>query len=474
LPCCKIDLTFLKGRAGRVNEFESYENAKLGDERLSKRLARLLKQLSGKPEASISASCRDPYQAKAVYRFVGNDDVTIDAITKITHDVTIENIVAAKPSVVLIPQDTSGISYNTLRATSGLGSMGSNKDALGLQLHTALALGEGGEVFGLLAQKIWVRPPEDHGQSDSTRAKMPIEEKESYKWLETMEKADGPFPEGTKVVHVCDREGDIFELFCKAEGMNANYLCRKTYNRNIEEEDGLKKLDDFVDALPEAGRVTIRVPRDSHTDRKERDAEVVVKYGRCQVKKGHKLAGNKDLPESVGVYVVSLVETSPPPGQERIFWRLLTNVPTTSYEDALTRVQWYTQRWKIETFHRTLKSGCKVEELQSDTAEKLMKLIAIYSIIALQIMLLTYVARTRPNESCEICLTEDEWKVLYRVAKKTKALPEKPPTVYEAVVMIANLGGFLGRKSDGFPGVTVMWRGLSDLYTILDAAQFLV
>jgi hypothetical protein len=276
-------------------------------------------------------------------------------------------------------------------------------------------------------------------------------------------------------VHICDREGDIYELFCKAEEIGANYLCRRTYDRNIEEdEDGLKKLDDFMDSLPEAGRVVIRIPRDSHTDRKERDAEVAIRFGKRQIKKPHKLAGNKDLPESIEVYVISAVETSPMPGQGKILWRLITNVPTVSYEDALTRIQWYTQRWKIETFHRTLKSGCKVEELQSDTAEKLMKLIAIYSIIALQIMLLTYVARTRPDESCEICLTEDEWKILYRVANKTKALPAKPPTVHEAVVMIAKLGGFLGRKSDGFPGVTVIWRGLSNLYTILDAAEFLV
>ena len=457
-----------------MNEYENYEKAELGDERLSKRLSRLLKQLSGKPEASISASCQDPYQAKAAYRFVGNEEVTTEAITKITHDVTIGNIVAAKPSVVLIPQDTSGISYNTLRATSGLGSMGNNKNALGIQLHSAVAFGEDGEVFGLLAQKLWVRPPEDFGRSDSTRAKMPIEEKESYRWLETMENAEGSFPKGTMAVHICDREGDIFELFCKAEKINAKYLCRRTFNRNIEEEDGLKKLDDYVDALPEADRVTIRVPRDSHTNRKERDAEMAVRFGKCRIKKSAALEGNKELPDSIEVYVISAVETSPPPGQEKIFWRLITNVQTTNYEDALMRIQWYTQRWKIEIFHRTLKSGCKVEELQSDTADKLMKLITIYSIIALQIMLLTYVARTRPDESCEICLSEDEWKILYRVAKKTKILPEKPPTVNEAVIMIAILGGFLARKSDGFPGVTVIWRGLSDLYTILDAAQFLI
>ena len=463
----------MKGRTGEMSEYESYEKAEFGDERLSKRLSRLLKQLSGKPEASISASCQDPYQAKAAYRFVGNEEVNTEAITKIAHEVTIENIVAARPPVVLIPQDTSGISYNTLRATSGLGSMGNNKNALGIQLHSAVALGEDGEVFGLLAQKIWVRPPEDFGQSDTSRSKLPIEEKESYKWLETMENAQGVFPEGTLAVHICDREGDIYELFCKAAKIKANYLCRRTYNRNIEEEDGLKKLDDYVNSLPEAGRVTIRVPRDSHTNRKERDAEVAIRFGKCKIKKSDALAGNKDLPESIEAYVISVVETNPPPGQEKVFWRLITNVATMNYEDALTRIQWYTQRWKIETFHRTLKSGCKVEELQFDTAEKLMKLISIYSIIALQIMLLTYVARTRPGESCEICLSEDEWKILYRVANKTKVLPEKPPTIREAVIMIAKLGGFLARKSDGFPGVTVIWRGLSDLYTIVDAAQFL-
>jgi len=456
-----------------MGNYDDYRKVEFGDKRLSKRLARLLEQLSGKPEASISASCQDPYQAKAAYRFVGNEDITTDAITKITHDVTIKNIAAANPPVVLSVQDTSGISYNTLRATSGLGSMGNNKGALGIQLHSAVALGEDGEVYGLLSQKIWVRPPEEFGQSDSSRAKLPIEEKESYKWLETMEKAEGLFPEGTMAVHICDREGDIFELFCKAEKIKANYLCRRIYNRNIEEENGLKKTDDYVNSLPEAGRVTIRVPRDSHTNRKERDAEVAIRFGKCKIKKSEALAGNKDLPASIEVYVVSVVEITPPQGQEKIFWRLITNVPTMNFEDALTRIQWYTQRWKIETFHRTLKSGCKVEELKYDTADKLMKLIAIYSIIALQIMLLTYVARTRPNESCEICLSEDEWRVLYRVAKKTKTLPEKPPTVYEAVIMIAKLGGFLGRKSDGFPGVTVIWRGLSDLYTIVDAAQYL-
>jgi len=456
-----------------MSNYEDYGNAVLGDTRLSKRLIRILEQLSGKPEASISAACQDPYQAKAAYRFIGNDEVTIEAITMITHDVTVERINAAKPSVLLIPQDTSELNYSTLKATDGLGTIGSSESSRGINVHSAIAIAETGEVFGLLAQKLWTRPPEEFGKSDSTREKLPIEEKESYKWLESLEKSVVSLPEGTTVVHICDREGDIFEFFNKAEKENVHYLCRRTHNRIIEEENGSKKLDDYVEALPVAGTINVHVPRDSHTNRNARNAELEIKYGKCKIAKSKKLAGNKDLPEFIEVYVISAVEKDPPKGQEKIFWQLVTNVPTESFEDAVTRIQWYTQRWKIEIFHRTLKDGCKVEKLQSESADKLMKLIAIYSIIALQIMLLGYIARTRPDESCEICLTEDEWKILYRVAKKTKALPEKVPTIYEAVVMIAKLGGFLARKSDGFPGVTVIWRGLTSFYTILGAAPFL-
>ena len=168
---------------------------------------------------------------------------------------------------------------------------------------------------------------------------------------------------------------------------------------------------------------------------------------------------------------MSAIEKDPPKGEKGICWQLVTNVPTMNFEDALTRVFWYTQRWKIETFHRTLKSGCKIEELQAESAEKLEKLIAIYSIVAMYIMLLGYAARSQPDAPCDLWLEEAEWKILYMAANKTKEVPEEAPTIREAVRMIAKLGGFLGRKSDGEPGVTVVWRGLAKLYTIMEVAE---
>ena len=455
-----------------MDDYEKYGDVEFGDKRLNKRFPRLLEQLASDPTASISSACQDPYQAKAAYRFTSNGSVTTEAITKIAHDITVERIKAEKPPVLLIPQDTTEINYSNLKAADGMGNIGRSKTSMGIVAHSAVAISETGVVYGLMAQKIWTRPPEEYGKKHM-RKKLPIEEKESYKWIETVEYAEPFFTDNTLVVHICDREGDIYELFYKAEETGIHYLCRKYHNRNIEIKNDETKLDAFMAGLPDAGRITIQVSRDSHSNRVARNAELEIKYGKCRIMKPANFSGNGNLPNYVEVYVVSAEEINPPSGQEAISWQLITNVPTGSFEEAVTRIQWYTQRWKIEIFHRTLKSGCKIEELQSKSVEKLMKLIAIYSIIALHIMFLGYMARTNPDDSCEICFSEEEWMILYHVANKTKALPDKPPTVLEAVVMIAKLGGFLARKSDGYPGVTVIWRGLTKFYTILEASEFL-
>jgi hypothetical protein len=235
---------------------------------------------------------------------------------------------------------------------------------MGLIAHTAVAMSDMGTVYGLVAQKIWIRPPEEHGKSNN-RSKLPIEEKESYKWIETLENAGASFPESTKVVYVCDREGDIFEFFYRAEESGANYLCRRCRERNIENEDGQTKLDEYVNAQPVAGTVVVNVPRDSHTKRIARNAELEIKHGKCTIKRPSNLVNKNDYPESIEVYVVSASEINPPEGQEKIFWQLITNVPTESFEDAVTRIKWYTQRGKIEIFQKKKKSGCKVEALQS-------------------------------------------------------------------------------------------------------------
>jgi hypothetical protein len=140
-------------------------------------------------------------------------------------------------------------------------------------------------------------------------------------------------------------------------------------------------------------------------------------------------------------------------------WLLLTTLPVENFKDARRVVTMYTHRWKVERYHYTLKSGCKIEELQLEAADRIERALALYSVIAWRLLYMTYEARAAPNAPCTRVLQEDEWKTLLLVRSPRKALPAQPPTLREAVWMIAGLGGFLGRKSDGEPGVKTIWRG---------------
>jgi len=456
-----------------MGDYVAYGGIDLGDKTLSARVEKTFDQLSSDPEASISAACKDPHQAKAVYRLLSNDKFTAEAVIDVSKNITIQRIRESNVDTVLIPQDTTVLNYSGLKATQGLGLIGSDKNSRGLIMHSALAVGEDGQIFGLVAEKTWSRPEDEAGKKH-LRKKLPIEEKESYKWLETLETADiSSELSGIKVIHICDREGDLYELFGKANFIGATYLCRRIHDRVVQNECEEGLINVFIEKLPTAGYMEVNVARNSHTNREARVAELEIKYGKIQIKKPSNLKISEQTPEFVEVYVVSANEIKASADvKEPISWQLITNDEVMSLGDAIKTVKRYSQRWKIETFHYTLKSGCAIEKLQESTAEKLIKLIAIYSVIAIQIMILTHLARTQPDTSCEAEFETEEWSTLYKVVKKTKITPEKPPTILEVVVMLARLGGFLARKSDGFPGVKVIWRGLSVLNNILEAVPY--
>jgi hypothetical protein len=458
-----------------MSDYSAYGDIDLGDKTLSARVKRTLDQLSSNPTASISSACNDPHQAKAVYRLLSNEKLTAEAVLEVSQKETMRRIAESGERVVLIPQDTTTLNYSGLRSTEGLGNTNDNKNTLGILLHSSIAVSESGQPFGLLTEKAWVRPAEEYGKKQN-RKQLPIEKKESYKWLKTIDQVKvAEELEDVHFIYLCDREGDIYELFAKAHLEGATYLSRRVQNRTVinsnEEELAINK---YLDSLPVAGEIMVDVPRNSHTKREARTARLEIKFGTVLLKKPANLNESEKIPMSVEVSLVSAQEIGLPDGEEAISWQLITNDSVETFEDAVTCVKHYTQRWKIETFHHVLKSGCAIEKLQESTAEKLIKLIALYSVIALQIMILTHLARTNPDASCEILFEASEWKILYKVAKKTKSVPENPPSIKEALFMIAKLGGFLGRKSDGFPGVVTIWRGLSKFYNIIDAATYLV
>ncbi|WP_044170140.1 IS4 family transposase, partial [Kamptonema formosum] len=173
----------------------------------------------------------------------------------------------------------------------------------------------------------------------------------------------------------------------------------------------------------------------------------------------------------VRLTVVRAVEENPPQGETPVSWLLLTTVPVSSFDDAVRCLRWYSYRWLIERYHYTLKSGCGLEKLQLETARRLEMALATYSIVAWRLLWLTYEARKNPDTPCDTVLSAHEWQSLYATIHRTPNPPSTPPSLREAVRMIAQLGGFLGRKGDGEPGVKTIWRGLCRLHDIASTWQ---
>jgi hypothetical protein len=335
---------------------------------------------------------------------------------------------------------------------------------MGVNIHTCLAVTPDGLVLGALDQRGYNRPePRNETLTREQQKNRPIEEKESNRWLAAMETASRDSPEGTKVIQVCDREGDLYELFCDAVTNGRLFLIRAIHNR-LTAENG--KILDEIRKTAVQGRVTAHIPRDSRRNVKVRDAVLMVRFDRFGIWKPQILAKNKELPQSIKANVMYVKEERPTQGLEPRAWFLMTNDEVNSVEQALEKVRYYVQRWKIERFHQVLKSGCAIEKLQERDREKTKTLIVMYSIIAVFIMNLTSIARVNPELPCTILFDEEEWKVLYGVANRTKEVPEKPYTIGEAVGHIGNLGGPRRAPSDGPPGVKTVWRGLQKFYTL--------
>jgi hypothetical protein len=298
----------------------------------------------------------------------------------------------------------------------------------------------------------------------------PIQDKESVRWLDMLEKVNKAIPKDIKVINVCDREGDMYELFTKAAGNGWFFLIRIVQNRMTVENE---KILDKIRAKHIDGRVTVVVPRDSRRNLKERDAVLDIRYREFEIKKPKILEKNKGLPLTLQVSVIYVKEEKPPKGCDPIEWFLMTNESVESWEDAYEKVGYYIQRWKIERFHFVLKSGCRVEKLQERSVEKTASLVLMYSIIAIFILNLTYIARLNPELSCTILFDEEEWKILYCAANRTKVPPEKPYTMEDAVKFVGWMGGPIRAPSDGPPGVKTVWKGLQKLYTLLDYRELL-
>lgn len=448
---------------------EEFSGVDLSDKRLDRRLIKTAEQLASSPASPINEACGDWASTQAAYRLFDNGNASPEVILAPHIQATVKRMAAVGGAVLSI-QDTVFFSYGQHPKTRGLGPIGSSNSEheRGLIMHNALAFTASGVPLGLLSQNIWARQavPEEGYQEKIERLQCtPIEEKESSKWLQALRETLQRAPRGVQVITVADRESDFFEFLTQAKEQRARFLIRARTDRLLvpEESAGFESLLEALARAKVLGTLAVKVP--GNGKRKARKADIGVRVTQATIKPPQRRGNAKasGSTEPISVNVIGATESAPPEGQAAISWVLLTNLPVKDFEAAAEKVQWYGKRWGIETWHKVLKSGCKVEDCLLETAERLARYLTLFSIIGVRLMHVAYLARVQPDLPATDVFSPEEIEALH-VHLYKKLPPPEPPSLREVVRMIGRIGGHLGRKCDGEPGMTVLWRGWMRLY----------
>lgn len=431
---------------------KDFPHLDFGDKRRDERFVSIVNNVSSQPGSSIPKQNKRWYDTKATYEFFKNEDVSIEALQK-TMMMYGANHVSDKKELLIL-HDISNISYNDLRA-EGLGYL-DNKEGRGILCYSSMAASTEGLPLSLLYQHTWVRPLDELGKS-AIRKQISFEDKESYRWYEGMQEVNKLLEQSIHKIHIADRESDIYELFFHACEPNTDLLIRARHNRKLSNGS---HLWDNIALQPVSAKVDLDIP--DKTGKKKIKVEAEVRYHQVEILRP---SNNKHSYESVTLTAIEIkeVNTRKKKEEEIIHWKLLTTLEVANITDALQCVKWYMYRWLIERFHYVLKSGTKIEELQLKDAVSLQKAIAVYSMAAFRVMQLVYESRHHPEVSCEVVLTRAQWKTLYMLIHESKKIPKQPPSLQQAVMWIGRLGGHLGRKSDGPPGLKTVWLGYQQL-----------
>ena len=469
---------------------EEMETAKLKDKRLNRRLELILDQLGRRPRASIPAACGGYAETAAAYRFFDNERVSFEGVLE-PHIESTRRRIAEQP-VVVVAQDTTELDLTRPeQQVVGAGPL-DGSPRRGVLLHLLHAFTPDGTALGTLEAVAWARDEETPScskLSSAERVAIPIEQKESHRWivaLQDVQRTAKEFPD-TQFVCVADSEADIYEVL--VEGMkeppNAAWVVRACHDRTLEsdpqneglqedktsEEDGATRhLREQLLAAPVLFTQTIQVRgrkkkyscdrRRRRQPRKSRTAEVEVRAApvtlRAPWRRGTKLP-------AVTANVVLVREVNPPADDVAVEWILLTSLPIETLDQVRQVIQYYCVRWLIEVFFRTLKSGCGVEKRLFETLSRWQNCLAIYLIVTWRTLFVCRLAREFPDISCEAVFEPAEWQSVYQVIHR-KPPPTTPPTLAEMVRLVAQLGGYVNRKREDPPGPQTIWLGLQRLH----------
>ena len=442
---------------------DEFEGADFGDKRLGKRLEKIARGFVRNSEKSIPESFNSWAEVKATYRFTSNPKVTREEILRSHLDKTIERV--KEHETILAVQDTTSLNFTDHKNTKGLGYL-DQKTASGIILHTTLAVTEQGKPLGIISQQSRVRDIKELGKSKRKHSR-PFTEKESFKWIKAIEETEKTIPENVHVITVGDRESDMSNLIYRKRPSNSDYIVRTYHERLLNKSK--QKMYETLQKQEEAARITIDVANTS--SRKGRKAILSIRYGVFEIVGTYHWAGKTTTVSAIIVNEEDVPELKD--NEKPLRWLLLTSIPLKNAQEAIRVVNIYRTRWIIERFHYTLKSGCAVEKLQLEERQRLDVAVAIYNIVAWFLLWLTFLGRETGEKRSQFFLDDNEWKVLFKMTNKktNKPLPQEPPTISEIVYMLGKIGGFLGRKSDGFPGVKTIWQGLIKFLIVLEYAD---
>jgi hypothetical protein len=434
---------------------DEFRFANLGDQRLNRRLERLVTALADKPASSVPQALGDWAPTKAAYRFWDNDRLDAADIRAAHRHATVARLPEA--GLVLAIQDTTALSFTTHKAVRGLGYL-TKRHQRGLLVHSLLAATEDGVPLGVLHQEVWARPLKRFGRR-RTRARRRTAHKESQRWLTALNEAATVVSPTRSVLVVADREADLFDLFAAPRPAGVDLLVRAKPRRRLHRDHRL--LGQAAAAAPVVATMTVTLPRAD--DRPARTATLTLRATAVTLERPSVHPRRRWL-QPVPVQVILAEETDAPAGETPVRWLLVTTRPTLTPEAVVQAVRWYSRRWLIERLHFVLKSGCRIERLQLETAARLQRALATYLFVAWRLLWLTYQARQQPHEPCTSVLDQDQQAVL----RQHYQLPEDGvATLHEAVRLVARLGGFLNRQGDGEPGVQCLWRGWRELQAMV-------
>jgi len=457
----------------------------LGDERRDRRILRLASRMAESPSQSLRAACGGWGDAVGAFRLLHSPLVTPDKILEAHCQATLKRAEACDS--LLFIDDTTELDYSSHKALTEVGRL-DHDFRRGFYAHNHLLADEdSGVALGLYGSKIWTRDPEAKSRSHQ---KTPFEAKESCRWHQGYVQAcalaaDMP---ARQVLYVGDRESDIYEIFVERAGRldageaAADLVLRTGRDRALIEKG--EHLFEQVRNAPELGcfelkisantrRKKVTLPGKGKTsrmvERTARTTKLTIRAATVTFRAPHRNFGGK-LP-AVEMNVVLVREVDPPEGQEPIEWILLTTLPIEGLEQAWRVVQAYAKRWLIEEFHRILKSGCRVEDIQLRKGHALLCAVALYMIVAWRILYLRDLSRGVPELPCTLFFSEAEWRAACIIQRKP--VGTSPPSLKDVVELLGKIGGHMGRKNDPPPGPECLWKGLEKLRQYVEMGQAL-